>query len=106
MLKTPLELLQELGQAIRSRRIGYQLSQEEAAKRAGMSLSTWKRMEARGPSSVAHLIDAAITLRCEDGLEQLFPPLAAASMDELLKQQAVAASQKPRQRAPRRKTGL
>lgn len=106
MLKTPSELLQGLGQAIRSRRIGYQLSQEEAAKRAGMSLSTWKRMEAQGPSSVAHLIDAAITLRCEDGLGQLFPPLAASSMDELLKQQAVAASHKPRQRAPRRKAGL
>jgi transcriptional regulator with XRE-family HTH domain len=101
MLKTPQELLQELGQAIRSRRIGYQLSQEEAAKRAGMSLSTWKRMEANGPGSVAHLIDAAITLRCEDGLAQLFPPLAASSMDELLKRQTVAA--KPRKRAPRRK---
>ena len=104
MLKTPQELLQELGQAIRSRRIGYQLSQEEAAKRAGMSLSTWKRTEANGSGSVAHLIDAAITLRCEDGLAQLFPPLAASSMDELLKRQTVAA--KPRKRAPRRKAGL
>lgn len=106
MIKTPRELLLELGQAIRSRRIGYQFSQEEAAKRAGMSLSTWKRMEAHGPSSVAHLIDAAITLRCEDGVGQLFPPLAASSMDELLKQQAVAANQKSRKRAPRRKAGL
>lgn len=105
MLKTPRELMLALGQAIRSRRIGYQLSQEEAATRAGMSLSTWKRMEARGPSSVEHLIDAAITLRCEEGVNQLFPPLAASSMDELLKRQTVGADQKPRQRAPRRKAG-
>jgi transcriptional regulator with XRE-family HTH domain len=105
MLKTPQELMLELGLAIRFRRIGYQLSQEEAAKRAGMSLSTWKRMEAHGPSSVGHLIDAAITLRCEDAFGQLFPPLAASSMDELLNRQAVAANQKSRKRAPRRKAG-
>ena len=103
MLKTPQEIIFALGQAIRSRRIGYQLSQEEAAGRAGMSLSTWKRMEANGPSSVEHIINAAITLRCEEELSQLFPPLAASSMDELLKRQTVGANQKPRKRAPRRK---
>ena len=106
MLKTPQELMQELGRAIRSRRIGYQLSQEEAAKRAGMSLSTWKRMEAHGPSSAEHIINTAITLRCEEGLGQLFPPLAASSLDELLERQAGAANKKIRKRAPRRKAGL
>ena len=95
--------MSDLGLAIRSRRIAYQLSQEEAATRAGMSLSTWKRMEARGSCSVEHLIDAAMTLRCEESLGQLFPPIAASSMDELLKRQALAASPKPRRRAPRRK---
>ena len=105
MLKTTRELMQELGQAIRSRRIGYRQSQEDAAKRAGMSLSTWKRMEAHGPSSVEHIINAAILLRCEEGLSQLFPPLAASSLDELLKRQAVAANRKIRKRAPRRNAG-
>jgi len=106
MLKTPQELMQELRQAVRSRRIGYQLSQEDAAKRAGMSLSTWKRMEANGPSSVEHIINAAITLRCEDGLGQLFPPLAASNLDELLERQAAEAKKKNRKRAPRRKASL
>jgi transcriptional regulator with XRE-family HTH domain len=100
---TSEELRQKLGQAIRTRRIGQLLSQEEAAKRAGMSLSTWKRMESGGASSVEHLINAAITLRCEEGLSQLFPPPAASSMDELLKRQAAAADQKLPKRAPRRK---
>ena len=68
MLKTPEELRQELGQAIRLRRIGQRWSQEEAATRAGMSLSTWKRMEANGPSLVENLINAAFALRCEEGL--------------------------------------
>jgi transcriptional regulator with XRE-family HTH domain len=105
MLKTPEELRQELGQAVRKRRIGQRLPQEEAAKRAGMGLSTWKRMEAHGPSLVENLINAAITLRCEEGLSQLFPPPAASSLDELLKRQATAADQKLPKRAPRRRIG-
>ncbi len=106
MLKTPDELKCELGQAIRKRRIGQQLSQDETAKRAGMSLSTWKRIEAHGPSSVTHLINAAITLRCEEGISQLFPPPAASSLDEILKRQAAATNLKLPKRAPRRKTSL
>jgi transcriptional regulator with XRE-family HTH domain len=103
MLKTPTELRLELGQGIRARRISHGLSQQEAAKRAGMGLSTWLRMEAHGPSHVENLINAAIVLRCEDGLSQLFPPPAAASLDELLRRQA-AATPKSRLRAPRRKS--
>jgi len=102
MLKTPEELRLELGQAIRARRIGQGWSQEEAATRAGMGLSTWKRMETHGPSLVQNLINAAVALRCEEGLGQLFPPPAASSLDELLQRQA-AATPKTRQRAPRRR---
>jgi transcriptional regulator with XRE-family HTH domain len=102
MLKTPDELLRELGEAIRARRIGRGWSQQEAATRAGMGLATWKRMEANGPSLVANLINAAFALGCEDGIGQLFPPPAAASLDELLRRQAAAIA-KPRQRAPRRR---
>ncbi|MCB5944215.1 helix-turn-helix domain-containing protein [Acidocella sp. KAb 2-4] len=102
MLKTPEELRLELGQAIRARRIGRGWSQEEAATRAGMGLSTWKRMEARGPSLVENLINAAFALSCEEGFSQLFPVPAATSLDELLQRQAAAAG-KLRQRAPRRK---
>lgn len=101
MLKTPEELRQELGQAIRRRRIGQRWSQEEAATRAGMSLSTWKRMEANGPSLVENLIHAAVALRCEEGLSQLFPAPAASSLDELLRRQTVSAESAPRKRAPR-----
>jgi transcriptional regulator with XRE-family HTH domain len=102
MLETPEELRLELGQAIRARRIGQGWSQEEAATRAGMGLSTWKRMEAHGPSLVENLINAAIVLRCEDGLGQLFPAPVASNLDELLRRQA--ATPRPRQRAPRRRS--
>lgn len=49
-----------------------------------------------------NLINAALALRCEEGLAQLFPAPAAANLDELLQRQAATAG-KPRQRAPRRK---
>lgn len=105
MLKTPQELRQELGRAIRLRRIGQRWSQEEAATRAGMSLSTWKRMEANGPSLVENLVNAAIALRCEEGLSELFPAPAASNLDELLRRQAAAAGLGVRKRAPRHGTG-
>jgi len=102
MLRTPTEVRQELGRAIRTRRIGQGWSQEEAALRAGMGLSTWKRLETHGPGLVENLINAAIALRCEEGLGQLFPAPAASSLDELLQRQA-ATTPKPRQRALRRR---
>lgn len=102
MLKTPEELRLELGQAIRARRIGRGWTQADAARRAGMGLSTWKRMEAHGPSLVDNMINAALALRCEDGLSHLFPAPTAANLDELLQRQA-ATMRQPRQRAPRRR---
>ncbi len=102
MLKTPEELRLELGKAIRLRRIVRGWSQEEAATRAGVGLSTWKRMETHGPSLVENMINAAFALRCEDGISQLFPAPAASNLDELLQRQA-ATGHKPRQRAPRQR---
>jgi hypothetical protein len=60
-------------------------------------------MEANGPSLVENLINAALALRCEDGISQLFPPPAASTLDELLRRQSDAVT-KTRQRAPRRRT--
>jgi len=102
MLKTPRELLHDLGKAIRARRIGQGWSQSEAASRAGVGVRTWRRLEIDGQATIDTLVNAAIALRCEDGLHQLFPAPAARSLDELLKQQQeAAAKQKPRQRARR-----
>jgi len=99
MLKTPQELLHELGEAVRARRIAQGWSQDEAATRAGLGVRTWRRLEIDGQATIETLVNAAIALRCEEGLSQLFPPPAASSLDELLKQQEAAARQKPRQRA-------
>jgi transcriptional regulator with XRE-family HTH domain len=103
MLKTEEELRQELGRAVRGRRIAQGLSQLEISERSGVPLRTWKRLEGQGEGSLRHLIQAAIVLRCEDNLALLFPTPAAASMDELLARQAAAATPKWRMRAPRKR---
>lgn len=101
MLETPQELLLRLGAAIRARRVGQGLSQQDAAQRAGMSPRTWRRLETEGQATIGNLVSAAIALRCEDGLSQLFPRPVARNLDELLQRQAASATQRPRQRARR-----
>ena len=89
MLFAPSELAEQLGARIRGRRIALNITQAEAAKRSGISYATWRRLEASGSASIEDLVRAAILLRCEDDLQNLFPMPAATSMDELIKSQAV-----------------
>lgn len=102
MIKTVPELLDELGLMIRARRLGQNWSQEEAARRAGMGVRTWRRMEAHGQATIENLVNAAIALRCEERLLELFPAPVAHSMDELLERQR-AAIPAPRMRARKAK---
>lgn len=100
MLKTPNEILLELGRAIRERRVAQQWTQQEAAERAGMALRTWRRLELGGQATILQLVNAAVTLRCEEKIQDLFPAPEARTMDELLERQSQPASQ---QRARRRR---
>ena len=98
--KTGPELQTELGQRIRTRRLGLGLSQRDAAMRADIAYRTWRRLEAEGYASIEDLVKAAVALRCEESLDGLFPAPVAKSMDELL-----AAQSEPRRvraRASRR----
>lgn len=87
MLKTSSELVQNLADRIRGRRLALDLSQQQAAQRSGIAYRTWRRLETEGKASIEDLIKAAIALRCEEALEALFPAPAASSLDELLKRQ-------------------
>ena len=92
--------LSTLGQRIRARRLALDLPQQAAAERSGVAYRTWRRMEGEGKASIEDLVRAAVALRCENDLAQLFPEPAAASMDELLERQRQAAATK-RQRGRR-----
>jgi transcriptional regulator with XRE-family HTH domain len=89
MIFTPTELAQQLGAHVRVRRIAFNITQAEAAKRSGVSYATWRRLEGSGSASIEDLARAAILLRCEDDLQNLFPMPAATSMDELIKSQTL-----------------
>ncbi|MFT4055739.1 MAG: helix-turn-helix transcriptional regulator [Novosphingobium sp.] len=104
MFRTPAEIAEVLGNRIRARRLALGWGQAEAASRAGVSYSTWRRMEAEGKASIDDLVRAAIALRCEQDLKALFPEPVATSMDALLvrQQKAVGSALKRRTRAPRR----
>ena len=95
MLKTPLELQQDIGKAMRIRRVLQGWSQSEAAKRAGMGISTWKRMEAGDGGHIGNLINAVMALRCEETLSGLFPTPVALTIDDLLAQQVAGARKTP-----------
>ena len=88
MIFTPTELAQQLGAHVRARRIALNITQADAAKRSGVSYATWRRLEGSGSASIEDLARAAILLRCEGDLQNLFPMPAAASMDQLIKSQA------------------
>jgi transcriptional regulator with XRE-family HTH domain len=92
VIKTAPELLQELADRIRVRRVSLGWPQQEAAQRSGVAYRTWRRLETQGKASIEDLIKATLALRCEEALTALFAEPVAASLDDLLKRQVLAHS--------------
>ena len=92
MLKTPLEIQHAVAGRLKARRVALGWTQQVAAQRAGIAYRTWRRLENEGKASFEDVIKSAVALRCEGGLEALFPQPAATSLDDLLKHQAVSAA--------------
>jgi transcriptional regulator with XRE-family HTH domain len=101
MNPTISDILTQTGNQIRVRRLAMDLTQADAAARAGVAYRTWRRMEKNSSASIEDLVRAAIVLRCEQGIAALFPELAASSMDELLARQRMAADKGLRRKARR-----
>lgn len=62
VLKTPVELLRELGQRARTLRLAQNLTQSGVAARAGISLGTLKRFERTGEIQLNYLLRIALVL--------------------------------------------
>ena len=87
-LKTPAELLLQLAQQAKQRRLDLNLSQEGLAKRAGVSLGSLKRFERSGQISLTSFLKLVLVLDNFSTLETLFTlnkenPFL--SLDEILK---------------------
>jgi transcriptional regulator with XRE-family HTH domain len=80
-------LLRTLGKRARERRLGLRLPQVDLAARAGVSRDTIVRLERGDVVGTEALARVAIALGAEAELEQLFPPLEARSLDDILADQ-------------------
>ena len=78
----------------RERRLAAGLTQQELAKKSGVSPGSLKRFENLHEISLKHLLMIAVALQCTEGFDRLFPPPPAQRLDDILKYQ----QEKKRQR--------
>jgi len=80
----PPEIALRIAERVRARRLELDYTQQNVARRAGMSLSTYRRFESTGEISLRHLILIGVALRSTDDFEGLFSTRQYASIDEVL----------------------
>ena len=83
-LHSPSELAQAIGAQARALRKRQGLSQNELAKRAGLSRRTIQRFEDTGTLTLEGLIKVAFALGVPDTFDQLFAQPEPRSIDEVL----------------------
>jgi len=72
--RTTSEWLQELGSGLRARRIRAELTQEELARRADVSLGTLQHLESGAGANLTSLVKVVRALGSEDWLAAFAPP--------------------------------
>lgn len=92
MIKTTEELMQEIAERVKGRRLALNFTQLGVSERSGVSLGTIKRFEHTGRISLESLLKLAMALGATKEFELLFTANIAdenISLDELLIQPAV-----------------
>jgi transcriptional regulator with XRE-family HTH domain len=95
--RTVEELLQGIGGNLRALRVNSQLSQEETAAKAGVSLRTLGTLENEGRSTVETLLRVLRALGVSEPLGSLVPPVRVSPM-------ALLRSATPPQRVRKRRS--
>ncbi len=83
-LKTPKEIQLEIAKNIREKRKKRKLTQEEFAKKSGVSFGSIKRFENTGEISLFSLVKIAMVLECENELLNLFKKKDYTSIEEII----------------------
>jgi transcriptional regulator with XRE-family HTH domain len=103
ILKTPLEVQQDIAGRFKARRLAMNLTREELASRSGVAGSSLKRFEREGLIALYSLLKIALVLDCLDDFEKIAAGNsrvpAAQSLDDIL------AKPTPRRRATSKKGG-
>lgn len=79
--KTPEAM--ELANAMRTRRLGLNLSQNDLSKTSGIPLATLKKFEQTGQVSLATFLSLCNALNVGHRLSNLIPPVPPSSLDEV-----------------------
>jgi transcriptional regulator with XRE-family HTH domain len=97
--RTTGEWLQELGAGLRLRRIRAELTQEDLARRADVSLSALKHIEAGAGANLTSLVKVVRALGLEDWLAALaMPAEPTVSPIQMVRERRRAARTRPRVR--------
>ena len=92
MIKTIEELMQEIAERVKGRRLALNFTQLGVSERSGVSLGTIKKFERTGRISLESLLKLAMALGATKEFELLFTANATdenMSLDDLLTQPAV-----------------
>lgn len=85
-LMTTADVREAVRTHCRERRLGLNVTQEELARRSGVSLGSLKRFEGSGEISLSGLIALGFALGCLGEFLTLFPPIEARSLNELTRE--------------------
>lgn len=99
-LLTPEEICREIGARCRALRLARNLAQADLAAMTGSSLSSIRRLEARGQGTLLLLAHVAQALQAAQQFESFLVPPATRIADV---ERAVAASQRRRAGSPRKR---
>ena len=84
--KTPCNIMMSVAGKVKARRHESNLTQLALARRADMSLASYRRFERKGEIAFKSLVKIAIAMDCADDFANLFSQKAYRSIDELVKQ--------------------
>ena len=83
-IKTPKDIQMEIVKNLRKKRKDMKITQEELAKKSGVSFGSIKRFENTGEISLFSLVKIAIVLDCENELMELFKKKEYSSIEEII----------------------
>ena len=84
--ETPASVVRAVAERAKQRRTAMRLTQAELAKKAGLSLSAYRRFEQSGQIAFSSLLQIAFALDCMSDFDALFAGKSWATMDDMLKQ--------------------
>lgn len=83
-LTSPAEIIDGVAGRMKRRRIDANLTQKEAASRAGVSYGSFRLFEETGKASFQTVVKIAFALEAEGEFEHLFPPRPPKTLEDVI----------------------